>query len=112
VFSVSDRFGDFGLTGLATVSRQCQDAQIVDFVMSCRVMGKKVEEALLGYVFSQALADGAVRIMAPAFEGPRNAPAREFFAGKYLRGDDTTIDPERVAIPSAITLKEESLAPA
>ncbi|MGA8432460.1 MAG: HAD-IIIC family phosphatase [Candidatus Sulfotelmatobacter sp.] len=112
VFNVSDRFGDFGLTGMVTVSREGRDAQIVDFVMSCRVMGKKVEEALLGYVFTQALADGAVRVKAPAFEGPRNAPAREFFAAKYLSGDDAVIDPERVAVPSAVTLKEESLAPA
>ena len=113
VFHVSDRFGDFGLTGMVTVSREGRDAQIVDFVMSCRVMGKKVEEALLGYVFTQALADGAVRVKAPAFEdSSRNAPAREFFAAKYLSGDDAVIDPERVAVPSAVTLKEESLAPA
>ena len=112
VFNVSDRFGDFGLTGMVTVSRQGRDAQIVDFVMSCRVMGKKVEEAILGYVFSQALADGAVRVTAPAFEGPRNAPAREFFAAKYLSGHEAALDPERVAVPPAIALKEESLAPA
>jgi FkbH-like protein len=112
VFNVSDRFGDFGLTGLASVSRRGEEAQIVDFVMSCRVMGKKVEEALLGYTLSQALADGAVRVIAPAFEGPRNAPAREFFAAKYLSGDEAAIDRERVSVPSMITLKEESLASA
>ena len=80
--------------------------------MSCRVMGKKVEEAILGYVFSQTLADGAVRVTAPGFEGPRNAPAREFFVAKYLSGHEAALDPERVAVPPAIDLKEESLAPA
>ncbi len=112
VFNASDRFGDFGLTGLVTLSRHGQNTQVVDFVMSCRVMGKKIEEALLGYVFSQALAEGAARVTAPAFEGPRNAPAREFFAAKYLSGEEAAIDPERVAVPSAITLKEASLTTA
>jgi FkbH-like protein len=98
VFRVSDRFGDSGLTGLA----------IVDFVMSCRVMGKKVEEALLGYTVAQAHAGGAARVTAPAFEGPRNAPAREFFAAKYSSGDDAAIDSARVSVPSTVRLTEES----
>jgi FkbH-like protein len=108
VFHVSDRFGDAGLTGLATVSRFGSDARIVDFVMSCRVMGKKVEEALLGYTVAQARTGGAARVTAPFVEGPRNAPAREFFAAKYSNGDGEAIDPARVGIPSIIRMREES----
>jgi FkbH-like protein len=108
IFRVSDRFGDFGLTGLASVSRLGAEARIVDFVMSCRVMGKKVEEALLGYTVAQAQAGGASRITAPSVEGPRNAPGREFFAGKYSNGDGGTIDLERVGVPSFIRLREEN----
>jgi FkbH-like protein len=111
VFHVSDRFGDFGLTGIASLSRSGPEAQIVDFVMSCRVMGKKVEEALLGYTLAQARAGGAARITASPFDGPRNAPAKEFFAGKYSDGsdgNDRAIDPARVEVPSIISLTEES----
>jgi len=107
VFHVSDRFGDFGLTGLASLSRVGTEARIVDFVMSCRVMGKKVEEALLGYTLAQAQAVGASRVMAPLVEGPRNAPAKEFFAAKYSNGDGAAIDPSRVGVPSIIHLREE-----
>jgi predicted enzyme involved in methoxymalonyl-ACP biosynthesis len=71
-------------------------------------MGKKIEEALLGYTLSQALAGGAARITAPPVEGPRNAPAREFFAAKYSSGDGAAIDPARVGVPSIVRLKEES----
>lgn len=106
VFRVSDRFGDSGLTGLASLSHSGSDAQIVDFVMSCRVMGKKVEEALLAYTLDQARAAGALCVAAPPVEGPRNAPAREFFASKYLAGDGATIDAEQVKFPSDIQLKE------
>jgi FkbH-like protein len=108
VFHVSDRFGDFGLTGLASFSRLGPEARIVDFVMSCRVMGKKVEEALLGYTLAQAQAEGAARVVAPLVEGPRNAPAREFFATKYSSADDSAIDSAQVGVPSMINLTEES----
>jgi len=108
VFHVSDRFGDFGLTGLASFSRLGLEARIVDFVMSCRVMGKRVEEAILAYTLAQAQAGGAARVVAPLVEGPRNAPAREFFAAKYSSADDAGIDPVRVGVPSAIQIREEN----
>jgi len=104
-FHVSDRFGDFGLTGLASFSLAGTEARIVDFVMSCRVMGKKVEEALLGYTVAQAKAAGAHQVVAPPVDGPRNGPAKMFFAAKFR--DRTAIDLERVGIPPQITLREE-----
>jgi predicted enzyme involved in methoxymalonyl-ACP biosynthesis len=104
---VSDRFGDFGLTGLSSISLTGTEARIVDFVMSCRVMGKRVEEALLGYTLAQAQAAGADRVVAPPVDGPRNGPAKAFFAAKFLRGDGAAIDPARVSFPSQIRLKEE-----
>jgi len=110
-FHVSDRFGDFGLTGLASLSFADTEAQIVDFVMSCRVMGKKVEEALLGFVLAQARAAGADRVLAPPVDGPRNGPAKDFFAAKFLNDEGAVIDPARVGIPSQISLREESLEP-
>ena len=107
-FNVSDRFGEFGLVGLSSLSVDGTNARIVDFVMSCRVMGKKVEEALLGYTVERARAAGAERIVAPPVDGPRNQPAKGFFAGKFANGESASIDPERVSIPQQISLKEES----
>jgi FkbH-like protein len=107
-FHISDRFGDFGLTGLASFSVNNNEARIVDFVMSCRVMGKKVEEALLGYTFAQAQAAGAERVVAPLFDGPRNGPAKDFFAAKFLHSESATIDPAKVNVPAQIRLKAQS----
>jgi FkbH-like protein len=106
VFQVSDRFGDFGLTGLASLSLQGAEARIVDFVMSCRVMGKKVEDALLGFTVAQARAGGADRVSAALVDGPRNGPAKEFFSTKFANGDNATLDPARVSMPPLISLKE------
>jgi len=110
-FHIADRFGDFGLTGLASLSFTGTEARIVDFVMSCRVMGKKIEEALLGYLISQARAAGANRITALPVDGPRNEPVREFLARKFSNGD-SVIDVARVGIPPQISLREDSMEPA
>jgi FkbH-like protein len=108
VFYVSDRFGDFGLTGLSSLTLRGCEARIVDFVMSCRVMGKKVEEALLGYTLAQARASGADRVTAVPAEGPRNGPAREFFTAKFASGADAVIDPAQVGVPPASGISVES----
>jgi FkbH-like protein len=108
VFHVSDRFGDSGLAGLASLSRVGSEARIVDFVMSCRVMGKRVEEVLLAYTLAQARAAGAHHLTATPVEGPRNAPAREFFAAKYTNGHGAAIDSARVSVPPVVLLREES----
>jgi FkbH-like protein len=106
-FNVSDRFGDFGLTGLASISLDGTEPRIVAFVMSCRVMGKRVEEALLGYAFARARAAGADRVLAVPVDGPRNGPAQQFIAAKLSNGNGTPIDPARVSIPPQISLREE-----
>lgn len=110
-FQVSDRFGDFGLTGLASVMVEGTEARIVDFVMSCRVMGKKVEEALLGYVLAQARMAGVESVTAPVFDGPRNGPAKEFFGARFLDAQTAKIDPQRATLPSQIKLKQENAEP-
>lgn len=107
VFDVADKFGDSGLTALATLSRENGGVRIVDFVMSCRVMGKQVEEAILALVAERAEELGGGPLSAPAVEGPRNAPAREFFRGKYA-GPGPGLDLSRIAVPSFIELVTEA----
>jgi FkbH-like protein len=73
--SVSDRFGDHGLVGAACFRGE----QILGFVLSCRVIGLRVEHALLKHV----LADMATRksqVRAEVIETPRNGPARHLYA--------------------------------
>ena len=46
-FRVADRFGDSGLTGIVGLEYNGHQAQLVDFILSCRVLGRQVEETLL-----------------------------------------------------------------
>lgn len=78
--SVSDRFGDSGLTGLLSVERTPDEAaRIVDYVLSCRVMGRKVEETMLHLAVTWAQSKGARRVVAELLETKKNKPCLGFF---------------------------------
>jgi FkbH-like protein len=75
---VADRFGDFGLTGVA-IAVPGPDAWHVDsFLMSCRVIGKSVESALLAAIAVDARAAGAGALSAEFFDSGRNQVAATF----------------------------------
>lgn len=77
--TVSDKFGNAGLTGLISFSLKQDTAWVEDFVLSCRVMGRKVEEAMLGWLLQRAKENGAKQIIAELLPTEKNKPCREFF---------------------------------
>ncbi len=48
LLEVADRFGDYGKVGAVIMGRDGGSVRIRDFMMSCRVLGRKVETAFLG----------------------------------------------------------------
>jgi len=79
VFSISDRFGEYGLTGIISITVEGREARIVDFVLSCRVFGRQAEELMLSTVFSVAAERGAERVVATYLPTSKNKPTLEFF---------------------------------
>ena len=57
----SDCYGDNGLTGLAIVRRRRGASEIDTFLLSCRVLGRGVEAALLAFLADRARALGRQR---------------------------------------------------
>jgi FkbH-like protein len=88
VFRVQDRFGDHGLTGLASLSESGPVAEVRDFVLSCRVFGRGVEETMLHSLVECARQQGARRIEATYRQTPKNQPCLEFFESKSGFGRD------------------------
>ena len=69
-----DRYGGYGLTGVAVLDgSELPDVYLVDtWLMSCRVLGRGVEDAFL-YEMARTAADLGARALAVPFEpGPRN----------------------------------------
>lgn len=79
VFRVSDKLGDSGLTGLASLKVEGESAQIVDFILSCRVMGRKVEETMAGWLVMQARQLGVKELWAEYLPTAKNKPCLEFW---------------------------------
>lgn len=78
-FSVSDKFGDSGLTGIVSLRLENKKGRIVDFVLSCRVIGRKVEETMLYTVIKYARSKGLDEIYAKHIPTPKNKPCLEFW---------------------------------
>lgn len=77
--TVSDRFGDSGLTGIVSVQLDGRTARLADFLLSCRVMGRRVEETMLYLAESFARERGAAELLAELIPTERNRPCLEFF---------------------------------
>lgn len=83
--TVADRFGTSGLTGIVAIEVEGENARLTDFLLSCRVMGRRVEETMLYLAESHARAAGARAIVAEFVPTDRNRPCREFFEGTGMR---------------------------
>jgi FkbH-like protein len=76
---VVDRFGDAGLVGVAILRLINATADIEAFLLSCRVIGRTAETALLSTAAAEARASGAVRLTGSFAPTAKNEPARDFF---------------------------------
>jgi FkbH-like protein len=76
---VEDKFGDSGLTGVAIVEKSVNKWRIDSFLLSCRVLGRNVEDTLIAYIIEQAVVDGAQILIGEFIPTKKNAPARDFF---------------------------------
>ncbi len=75
---VDDRFGAYGLTGVAIVRSASGKLQVDTLLLSCRVLGRKVEHALLCALARRALALGHDTIEAELTVTERNEPVQLF----------------------------------
>ena len=80
--TVRDHYGDAGLTGILGLERVDTDLLVSDFVLSCRVMGRRVEETLLWFAVGRARASGASVLRAHYEQTAKNKPCLTFWEGQ------------------------------
>jgi FkbH-like protein len=78
-FRVSDKFGDSGLTGIISLENKDKTGWIKDFVLSCRVIGRKIEETMLYTVFTQAKSLELDELKAKYIPTTKNSPCLQFW---------------------------------
>jgi len=77
--ALADRFGDNGIVGLAVVIHRPDTWCLHMFLMSCRVLGRTVEQTFIGWIAGQARAAGADQLVGEFVPTAKNKP----FAGFY-----------------------------
>lgn len=78
VVNVTDRFGDYGLVGVAILKQENRSLFLDTFLLSCRVLGRGVEEAFLSTIFDLAQQKDLKSIIAPYSSGARNGQVKTF----------------------------------
>jgi FkbH-like protein len=81
IFSIKvrDRFGDHGLVGVAMTHDVGEQCEVDTFLLSCRVIGRTVETALLAHLAESAAQRGRKRLEGWFLPTKKNAPARDFY---------------------------------
>jgi FkbH-like protein len=112
-FAVADRFGDEGIVGAAWVAAAPQAWHVDNLVLSCRVLGRGIEFAVVEWIARRAAAAGATRLTARFVHTGRNGAADGFLEkagftpsdgdGRYAV--ELTARPD--ALPTWIRLRED-----
>lgn len=79
LYRVEDCFGDYGIVSAAIVNLTEPDPIIEEWVLSCRVMGKQVEDALLEHMEADLQAAGYSRLRGRYVPTAKNKPVAELY---------------------------------
>ena len=89
---VKDRYADNGLVGVALARVDGEVCEIDSFLMSCRVIGRTLETALLAHLAADARARGAKVLQGWFLPTKKNAPAAEFYASHDFEAAERTVE--------------------
>lgn len=91
-FHAKDRFGDYGIIGLYIVEREAEVWSIDTFLMSCRVIGKGVEYAMMAHLIDAATSANMKQILGTYLQTKKNVPMKDFFRTCGFLPDDSDDD--------------------
>lgn len=77
---VRDRFGDNGIVGLLMACHEGDAWRIDTFLLSCRVIGRTVETAMLAWLAEKARQAGATSLIGEFIPTKKNAPAAGIYS--------------------------------
>jgi amino acid adenylation domain-containing protein/FkbH-like protein len=79
--SVSDRFGDYGLTGVIIIEAKQNSLDVETFLLSCRILGRGIEHRMLARL-GEIAQDRQLKWVDVHFNpSPKNKPAYDFLRG-------------------------------
>lgn len=96
---VKDKFGDEGIVGVAIISKDTAKIWTIDsFLMSCRVIGRKIETAFLYKIINDGVKQKIEQIIASYIPTKKNPLVKDFFNNHNFEFKEEKTDGERVFI--------------
>ena len=77
---VEDKFGDNGITGVYIVDKNEKSWIIDTFLLSCRIMGRGIEDAILAQILKDAKQNDVEEIRAEFIPTEKNKPSENFLS--------------------------------
>lgn len=120
VLRITDAFGDHGLVGVAVVEILGDTWHLDSLLMSCRVLGRRVEHLFMERIAAKAQAAGAKRLTGEYIPTSKNQMAADFYpacgfrvsdAGEASRASryELNLEGREFWVPDWITVVEETL---
>ncbi len=105
---VEDKFGSAGLTAVVVVNFSGDAAEVEAFLMSCRVIGRGVEEAIWSTISADTAARGLGAIRGHYIKTPKNALVERFYdrLGFQIEAEDE-VEQKRAYILSVDQLETQ-----
>lgn len=115
--SLADRFSEREIIGVCILCYPREDAAVAElenFVLSCRVLGRTVETAVLAWLVARIGQRGCARLDAHYRDTQRNLPARDFLAEHRFDVIDEcrhclSIENAAISIPSYMRVLDQAL---
>lgn len=107
---VRDVFGDYGTVGLVLAEARGDVLDVPVFLLSCRVLNRRVETRMLRMLSAEARAAGCGTVRLPYRPTARNAPARQFL--QSLSGSPVGAGDEAGAVEVPVADWTDAPAPA
>ena len=108
---IRDKFGDNGITGVFIVKKTNSDEWLLDtFLLSCRVMGREAEKAILYFIINEAKNNNVKILKAKFIPTEKNEPIKNFLSDcQFYKKDDFWIYNlnKPFNMPDFLTLSEE-----
>ena len=108
---IRDKFGDNGITGVFIVEKTNSDEWLLDtFLLSCRVMGREAEKAILYFIINEAKNNNIKILKAKFIPTEKNKPIENFLTDcQFYKKDDIWIYNlnKPFNMPNFLTLSEE-----
>ncbi len=110
VLAVKDRFGDNGITGLGILKLNGDSAEVDSLLLSCRVLGRRVEDVVLRVLAERARERGVRYLVGRYIPTPKNAHVASFYPdrGFVAAGDGVfrlDLAEQRLDAPTEIVIK-------